>query len=127
MNYQDRLALVKSSLPGMVADAVKDSYLKYEDRKDLFMCWLQVEAAYEIAEMYVREFKTRFGYHITPYTEKEIRLVAGMTPHFLKVYVDIHEDELKPGRMCRLVKAFVEEQVEDFGNWCGEVCLAMAR
>jgi hypothetical protein len=23
------------------------------------------------------------------------------------------------------VKAFVEEQLEDFGNWCGEVCIGM--
>jgi hypothetical protein len=48
-----------------------------------------------------------------------------MIPNFLKAYVEMQEDDLKPGHMCRLVKAFVEEQLEDFGNWCGEVCVGM--
>jgi hypothetical protein len=48
-----------------------------------------------------------------------------MIPNFLKAYVDIQEDDLKPGRMFRLVKACVEEQLEDFDNWCGEVCIGM--
>jgi hypothetical protein len=75
--------------------------------------------------MYATEFKKRFGNYITLKIENDIRLVAGMIPNFLKAYVDIQEDDLKPGRMCRLVKAFVEEQIEDFGNWCGEVCIGM--
>ena len=125
MNYEDRLALVKSYLPGMVAAEVKESYLKFEDRKGFFMCWLQAEANFEIADMYASEFKKRFGEYITPKVEDAIRLMGGTIPHFLKAYVDIQEEDLKLGRMCRLVKAFVEEQVEDFGNWCGEVCIAM--
>jgi len=125
MNYEDRLALVKAYLPDMVAEMVKDSYLKFEDRKGFFMCWLQGEASFEIPDMYAGEFKKRFGNYITLKVENDIRLVAGMTRNFLKAYVDIQEDELKLGRMCSLVKAFVEEQLEDFGNWCGEVCLGM--
>jgi hypothetical protein len=125
MNYDDRLGLVKAYLPGMVAEMVKDSYLKFEDRKGFFMCWLQMEATFEIPDMYAGEFKKRFGNYITLKVENDIRLVAGMTRNFLKAYVDIQEDELKPGRMCHLVKAFVEEQIADFGNWCGEVCIGM--
>jgi hypothetical protein len=125
MNYDDRLALVKSYLPGMVAEKVRKTYLEFEDRKGFFMCWLQAEASFDIADMYATEFKKRFGEYITLKIENDIRLVAGMIPNFLKAYVDIQEDELKWGRMCRLVKAFVEEQLEDFDNWCGEVCIGM--
>ena len=125
MNYEDRLALVKYYLPRRVVAAVKESYLKFEDRKGLFVCWLRADASFEIADMYAGEFKKRFGDYITLKIENDIRLVAGMTCNFLKAYVDIHEDEHNRGRMCRLVKAFVEEQLEDFDNWCGEVCIGM--
>jgi len=125
MNYDDRLALVKSYLPGMVADAVRKHHVKSDDRNHFLICWLQGEGSFEIADMYAGEFKKRFGQYITLKIENDIRLVAGMTCNFLKAYVDIHEDELKLGRMCSLVKACVEEQLEDFDNWCGEVCIGM--
>jgi hypothetical protein len=125
MNYEDRLALVKACLPGMVAEAVRKNYIKSDECKGFFVCWLRMDASFEIAEMYAEEFKKRFGNYITLKIENDIRLVAGMIPLFLKAYADIQEDELKLGRMCSLLKAFVEEQLEDFGNWCGEVCLAM--
>ena len=126
MNYEDRLALVKYYLPRRVAAAVKESFLKFEDRKGFFVCWLRMDASFEIADMYASEFKKRFGDYITLKIENDIRLVAGMIPHFLKAYIDIQEDAFEcRERTCSLVKAFVEEQLEDFGNWCGEVCIAM--
>lgn len=125
MNYEDRLALVKSYLPGMVAELVRKHHVEFDDRKGFFMCWLQSDANFDIPEMYAAEFKKRFGEYITLKIENDIRLVAGTISQFLKAYVDIQEDELKLGRMCRLVKAFVEEQLDDFGNWCGEVCIGM--
>jgi hypothetical protein len=125
MNYEDRLALVKAYLPWMVAEAVRKHHVKSDDRNHFLMCWLQAEASFEIADMYATEFKKRFGEYITLKIENDIRLVAGMIPNFLKAYVDIQEDELKMGRMYCLVKACVEEQLDDFGNWCGEVCIGM--
>jgi len=126
MNYDDRLALVKYYLPRKVAAAVKESYLKFENRKGFFVSWLRMDASYDIADIYASEFKKRFGEYITHKIENDIRLVAGMTCIFLKAYVDIHEDDLKLGRMCSLVKACVEEQLEDFENWCGETSIAMS-
>ena len=125
MNYDDRLALVKSCLPGMVADAVRKHHVEFDDRKGFFVRWLKRKASYEIADMYASEFKKRFGQYITLKIENDIRLVAGMTCNFLRAYVDIQEDDLKLGRICSLVKACVEEQLEDFNNWCGEVCIGM--
>jgi hypothetical protein len=127
MNYEDRLALVKYYLPRRVVAAVKESYLKFEDRKGLFVCWLRANASFEIADMYATEFKKRFGDYITLKIENDIRLVAGMTCNFLKAYVDIQDDAFEcRERTCSLVKALVEEQIEDFGNWCGEVCIGMS-
>jgi hypothetical protein len=126
MNYEDRLALVKSYLPGMVAAAVKESSLKFEDRKGFFVSWLRADASFEIADMYAGEFKKRFGEYITLKIENDIRLAAGMIPNFLKAYIEIQDDAFEcRERTCSLVKACVEEQLEDFGNWCGEVCIGM--
>jgi hypothetical protein len=125
MNYEDRLALVKSCLPAMVAEAVRKHHVKSDDRNHFLVCWLRNDASFEIADMYATEFKKRFGEYITLKIENDIRLVAGTIPNFLKAYVDIQEDELKMGRMYCLVKACVEEQLEDFDNWCGEVCVGM--
>lgn len=126
MNYKDRLALVKAYLPAMVAEKVKEAYLQNEHIEGFFACWIKFGGArFEIPEMYTEEFKKRFGEYITNKIENDIRLVAGMIPPFLRAYVDIQEDEIKLGRMCRLVKTFVEEQLEDFENWCGETSLAV--
>jgi hypothetical protein len=126
MNYKDRLALVKAYLPWMVAEAVRKHHVEFDDRKGFFVSWLRKDASYDIADMYASEFKKRFGEYITHKIENDIRLVAGMTCIFLRAYVDIHEDDLKLGRMCSLVKACVEEQLEDFENWCGETSIAMS-
>jgi len=125
MNYDDRLALVKAYLPWMVAEAVRKHHVEFDDRKGFFVSWLRKDASFDIADMYASEFKKRFGEYITDKIENDIRLVAGMIPNFLKAYVNIHEDELKMGRMCSLVKACVEEQLDDFDNWCGETALGM--
>jgi hypothetical protein len=110
----------------MVAELVRKHHVKSDDRNHFLICWLRNDASYDIADMYATEFKKRFGDYITFKIENDIRLVAGMIPNFLKAYVDIQMDDLKMGHMCSLVKAFVEEQLDDFGNWCGQACLAMS-
>lgn len=129
MNYKDRLALVKSCLPRMVAEAVRKHHMESDSRDSFFRCWLQSDAAYDIADIYAGEFKKRFGDYITMKIENDIRLMAGTIPQFLKAYLHIgiqdNDINLNVGRMFRLVCAFVEEQLEDFENWCGEACLAM--
>jgi hypothetical protein len=111
----------------MVAEAVRKHHMETDNRDRFFLCWLQRDAAYDIADIYAGEFKKRFGDYITMKIENDIRLMAGTVPQFLKAYLHngIQEDDLNLGRMCRLVWAFVEEQLEDFENWCGEACIAM--
>ena len=118
---------MKSYLPRMVAEAVRKHHMEADSRDGFFLCWLKRDAAYDIADMYVGEFKKRFGDYITPKIENDIRLMAGTIPQFLKAYVHIgiQDNDLNLPRMCRLVWAFVEEQLEDFENWCGETSIAM--
>ena len=129
MNYKDRLALVKSYLPRMVAEAVRKHHMESDNHSGFFIYWLQGDASYDIADIYAGEFKKRFGDYITIKIENDIRLMAGTIPQFLKAYLHIgirdNDINLNVGRMFRLVCAFVEEQLEDFENWCGEACLAM--
>ena len=101
--------------------------MESDNRNGFFLCWLRVDAGYDIADIYVGEFKKRFGDYITPKIEKDIRLMAGTIPQFLKAYVHIgiQDNDLNLPRMCRLVCAFVEEQLEDFENWYSETCLGM--
>ena len=101
--------------------------MEADSRDGFFLCWLQSDASYDIADMYAGEFKKRFGDYITMKIENDIRLMAGTIPQFLKAYlhIAIQDSDLNLPRMCRIVWAFVEEQLEDFENWCGETSLAM--
>lgn len=130
MNYKNCLALVKSYLPRMVAEAVRKHHMETDNRDRFFLCWLQRDAAYDIADIYAGEFKKRFGDYITMKIENDIRLMAGTVPQFLKAYLHIgiqdNDLNLNLGRMYRLVCAFVEEQLEDFENWCGETSIGMS-
>ena len=127
MNYGDRLALVKAYLPWMVAEAVRKHHSKSDDSNHFLMCWLRKDASYDIADIYASEFKKRFGEYITHKIENDIRLAAGMTCIFLKAYLEIQDDAFEcRERTCSLVKACVEEQLEDFENWCGETSIAMS-
>ena len=127
MNYKNCLELVKSYLPRMVTEEVRKHYTETDNRDRFFLCWLQKDAAYDIADIYAGEFKKRFGDYITMKIENDIRLMAGTIPQFLKTYlhIGIQDNDLNLGRMCRLVWAFVEEQLEDFENWYSETCLGM--
>jgi hypothetical protein len=35
------------------------------------------------------------------------------------------ESNIGEAKMLKVVKYFVSAQIEDFGNWCGSVCLRM--
>jgi hypothetical protein len=125
MDYEDRIDLVKANLPDEVSRRVGKMYLEYKDRDGFFMCWIQMDSNAELPDIYVGEFKRRFGEHITSNIEQTIRLVAGTMCHALKAYVDTYEDKIVVKKLTEFVRNFVTEQVEDFGNWCEEVCQAM--
>jgi len=114
----------------MVTEEVRKHYTETDNRDRFFLCWIQRDAAYDIADIYAGEFKKRFGDYITMKIENDIRLMAGTVPQFLKAYLHIgiqdNDLNLNLGRMYRLVCAFVEEQLEDFENWCGETSIGMS-
>jgi len=125
MDYEDRIDLVKANLPDEVSRKVRKMYLEYQDREGFFMCWLQMESNAELPDIYVNHFKHRFGEYITADVEQTIRLVSGTICHVLKAYVDTYEDKIILKKLTDFVRNFVTEQVEDFGNWCEEVCQAI--
>lgn len=125
MNYGDCIELVKATLPEKVSTEVIRFYLEYKDRDGFFMYWIQMDSNWRLPDIYVGEFKHRFGEHITSNVEQTIRLVAGTMCHALNAYVETYGDKIVLKKLTEFVKNFVSEQVRDFSSWCEEVCMAM--
>jgi hypothetical protein len=125
MNYDECIELVKATLPEKVSMEVRRVYLEYKDRDGFFMSWIQMDSPAELPDIYVGEFKRRFGEPITSNVEQTIRLIAGTMCHALKAYVDTYGDKIVLKKLTEFVKNFVGEQVGDFSNWCDEVRTAM--
>jgi hypothetical protein len=115
--YEDKLERVKFILPDEVCKMIRgykrSGYLQFE-----------AQDPHELFDVYSRVFKEEFGEYITPTVEEKLVLAATAVGHLVVAHLNLNLDQ-NIDECLKLVKAFVERQIDDFGNWCDEVVLRM--
>ena len=86
---------------------------------------MEIGDPHPIWEMYIHEFKNEFGKLVTK--DVETQLVSAGTA--LGFAVRAHESttaKFNSKKLVDFVHTFVTIQFDDFDNWCGDICCAMA-
>jgi len=116
MSYEDCLENVKSKLVKFTETTIKENQDGHFDQ------WIDVDCGREFGHKYTATFKEFFGENVTNEDIDIIFTTGNQVGFLLRALVESNIGEAK---MLKVVKYFVSAQIEDFGNWCGSVCLRM--
>lgn len=121
MSYEDCLEKVKTKIVELTEKKIRES-LEEHAYPEMFQCWIQVDSDHEFGFLFVSTFKEYFGINILQTEEDIIWHYGKQMAHLLQSMMDT---DISQKTMIKLAKSFVSDQVTDFGNWCGEVCIRM--
>jgi len=117
MSYEECLNKVKTKLVNYTETNIE------ENQQDAFFNqWIDIDCGHEFGRKYVNTFKEFFGDNITN-EDADIIFTTGNQVGFL--LRALANSNISQSKMIRVTKMFVSAQIEDFGNWCGDVCLRM--
>jgi len=117
MSYEHYLNQVKTKLINYTETNIE------ENQQDAFFNqWIDIDCGHEFGHMYVNTFKEFFGDNITN-EDVDIIFTSGNQVGFL--LRALANSNISQSKMIRVTKMFVSAQIEDFGNWCGDVGLRM--
>ena len=116
MQYEDCLENVKSKLVTFTESHIK------ENQDAWFNEWIDSDCGHEFGHKYTATFKEVFGENITNEDIHLIFTTGNQIGFLLRALLNSEVDE---SNMIRIAKMFVSAQIEDFGNWCGDVCMRM--
>jgi hypothetical protein len=122
MSYEDCLEKVKTKIVELTEKTIRKS-LEEHAYPEMFQCWVQMDSDHEFGFLFVDTFKEFFGSNILQTEENIIWHCGKQMAHLLQSSMDTG---ISQKTMIKLAKSFVSDQVSDFGNWCGEVCLRMS-
>jgi hypothetical protein len=107
---------------------VKNKLVKFtethikENQDVWFDQWIDMECGHEFGHKYTATFKEVFGENVTNKDIDVIFTTGNQVGFLLRALVNSNVGEKK---IVKITKMFVSAQIEDFGNWCGDVCMRM--
>lgn len=117
MSYEECLHQVKTKLVNYTETNIE------ENQQDAFFNqWIDIDCGHEFGHKYVDTFKEFFDDNVTNEDVNIIFTTGNQVGFLLRALAN---SNISQAKMIRVAKMFVSAQIEDFGNWCGDVCLRM--
>ena len=116
MQYEECLDNVKYKLVKFTETHIK------ENQDAWFNEWIDSDCGHDFGHKYVDTFKEFFGDNVKSEEIDVIFTTGNQIGFLLRALLNSEVDE---SNMIRIAKMFVSAQIEDFGNWCGDVCMRM--
>jgi len=117
MSYEECLENVKSKLVKFTG-----TYIKENQESAWFSMWIDSECGHEFGHKYTETFKEFFGDNVTNEDIQVIFTTGNQIGFLLRA---LENSDVSESKMIRVAKMFVAAQIEDFGNWCGDVSMRM--
>ena len=118
MQYAQRLLQVKHHL----LDSIRGKIGHHWDED--FPTWLKGQAPSELGHWYQHAMNHEFSMYTTPEVN-DILWVAGKSlVHAIAAFME-YRDDPQLDDLLAFVELFITEQMNDFDNWCEEICVAM--
>ncbi len=116
MSYETCLEIVKSKLVKFTGTHIKENQDAWFDQ------WIDMECGHEFGHEYTATFKEVFGENVTNEDIDVIFTTGNQVEFLLRALVN---SKVSVAKIVKIAKIFVSAQIEDFGNWCPDVCMRM--
>ena len=117
MQYEECLENVKNKLVKFT-----ETHIKENQQSAFFSMWIDAVCGYEFGHKYTSTFKEFFGDNVKSEDIDVIFTIGNQIGFLLRALKNSNVSESK---MIGVAKMFVTAQIEDFGNWCRDVCMRM--
>ena len=117
MDYEECLEKVKSKLVEFT-----ETHIKENQQDAFFNQWIDIECGHEFGHKYTATFKEYFGDNVTNEDIDVIFTTGNQVGFLLRALV---KSNISESKIIKITKMFVSAQIEDFGNWCRDVCSRM--
>ena len=116
MSYEEKFQRVKTSLVDFVKEKITSRY-NYNNE---FHMW----SYSAIKEAYVSKFKDEFAQYMNDEIEGRLWFAGQNIAFAVQTYIDTNP-KYTLSKLINFVETFLIIQLDDFGNWCDEIMMAM--
>lgn len=118
MGYSEKFEIVKANIIKECKKDISDNWLM------MFDMWLSCEADWEFSHNYKKAFNDEFAKYMKPEIETLLWFSGKNVVFAIGAYMSIKENaELND--ILEFTERFIENQLEDFDNWCDDIMMAM--
>lgn len=118
MGYSEKFEIVKNNI-------IRDSKQRITDNWDgAIDMWLRYEADWEFPDIYKKAFNHEFAQYMNPEIETLLWLSAKNIVFAIVTYMSV-KGNTNLDDILKFTKRFIEEQLDDFDNWCDHIGTAM--
>ena len=118
MGYSEKFEIVKNAIITESKNRITHNWER------MFDMWLSCEADMEFSNIYKTSFNDEFTKYMTADIETLLWLSGKNIVFAIGAYISVKEDyELND--VLSFTESFIENQLEDFDNWCDDIGMAM--
>lgn len=116
MSYEERFQKVKLSLLKFVKEEISS---RYQYNREFHM-W----SYYDIKDAYVSEFKKEFSKYMNHDIESNLWFAGQNLAFAVQTFINTSPNYTLE-KLLKFVDTFLTIQLDDFGNWCNDIMMAM--
>ena len=118
MSYSEKFEIVKGNIINECKKDISDNW----DR--MFDMWLSCEADWEFPHNYKKAFNDEFAQYMKPDIETLLWISGKNIVFAINTYMSV-KDNYNLDDILRFTETFIENQLEDFDNWCDDIMMDM--
>ena len=116
MSYEQKFAIVKKSLIEFVKENITSRYNYCNE----FHMW----SYSAIKGAYVSKFKEGFSEYMNSDIESKLWFAGQNIGFAVQTFIDLNPNYTL-NKLIKFVETFLTTQLDDFGNWCDDISMAM--
>jgi hypothetical protein len=116
--YEERFELVRESIITHFKRCISENWER------MFDMWLSCEADMVFGYGYQTKFKEQYSQYMNSDIDARLYLVGKNVVYAICAFME-YKKNAKLQDILNFTEMFVSKQLNDFGNWCGEISSAM--
>jgi hypothetical protein len=131
MSYQEKFQEARESLLEKIEELLTRKW-----NSGWFSTWLSIDAGMDVGHWWQHIFKEHFERYMTEQIENDLFMAGRQLEYALCAFlnyksqstedeIDHYDEATTLEDMLIFSKSFLDAQLDDFDNWCGEISMAM--
>ncbi len=118
MSYEEKFERVRISLVNYCLQCIRENWNR------MFDMWLSCDADMEFGNGYQEKFKEEFSQYMNDKIEGDLWFAGNNIVFAISAFM-AYKDDPSLNDVLDFTEKFVTAQLDDFGNWCDEISMAM--